>query len=423
MSVFKSITSSVLLFSSLCCATFAQAQAERCRAASIRNARVKENPALAQKVARLEQFTQQWIARDRENRQLRSPIVLPVVVHVLWRRSNENISDAQIQSQMEVLNRDFRQLNTDFGNTPASFRSFAADIEIEFCLASVDPAGNPTNGITRTRTDVNNIGETEDWYSSLFGGKDAWDVERYINIWVCDIGDDDTLGFASIPETADPPESDGLVIGHQYFGTIGTASNSEFNNLGRTVTHEMGHYFNLEHLWGPDRGGCEEDDFVSDTPNQYEDSFACPVFPVFDDCTFDGAGVQFVNFMDYSDDACMTMFTQGQKMRMLAALNGARSGLINTQACALATNTTDEQLRENRVHVYPNPARTRLQIDYRALSVSDELTFQVFDLKGKLLYSWRGDQLKSLELNGWAPGMYLIRCLERPLLTQRFIIP
>jgi len=297
------------------------AQSEQCLSASLRNARVDANPELAQKAARLEQFTQHWIHDQKGKLQLRSPITLSGVVHVLWRTAAENISDAQIQSQIEVLNEGFRQRNADFSNTPAAFLGIAADVEIEFCLASVDPDGNSTNGITRTQTDIDNIRKTEDWYSTFWGGKDAWDVDRYINIWACDIGDDGTLGFAYIPETADPPESDGLVIGHQYFGKIGTAANTEFNNLGRTVTHEMGHYFNLEHLWGIDRGSCEEDDFVSDTPNQFEDSFACPTFPLFDDCTSERGGVQFMNFMDYSDDACLTMFTEGQKMRMLAALN------------------------------------------------------------------------------------------------------
>lgn len=408
----------LILFSIM--STSLHAQSEKCGSAIQRNARIQANPSLIEKVARLDQFTQNWIAQHHNKVQLRAPISLPVVVHILWREAAENISDEQIQSQIAVLNEDFRQLNPNFSNTPSAFRSVAADIEIEFCLASVDPNGNPTTGITRTQTDIDNIGETEDWYSSFWGGKDAWDVNRYINIWVCDIGDDGTLGFASIPETADPPESDGLVIGHQYFGTVGTAANTEFNNLGRTVTHEMGHYFNLEHLWGVDQGGCDEDDFVSDTPEQFEDSFACPSFPFFDDCTSGGNGIQFMNFMDYTDDACMTMFTEGQKMRMLAALNGARSGLINAQACALATNTI--QIPEgSRVDVFPNPAQNILQVDYGRLKNSNELQFQVVDVQGKLWFAWEGDQVKTLSIQDWPSGVYFLRCLENSALSQRFI--
>jgi hypothetical protein len=398
----------------------AQAQTEKCGSALQRNARIQANPALMEKVARLDHFTQNWIAQQNGKLQLRAPITLPVVVHVLWREATENISNEQIQSQIAVLNEDFRQLNADFSNTPAAFRSVAADVEIEFCLATVDPDGNPTSGITRTRTDIDNIGETEDWYSTAWGGKDAWDVDRYINIWVCDIGDDGTLGFATIPGTADPPESDGLVIGHQYFGTLGTAANTEFNNLGRTATHEMGHYFNLEHLWGPDRGGCEEDDFVSDTPDQFEDSFACPSFPLFDDCTSGGNGVQFMNFMDYSDDACMNMFTQGQKMRMLAALNGARSGLIGIQACTVATTTVQAQVF-TQMHVFPNPALDILEMDYGVLANLNELHFQIVDVQGKLWSAWQGDQIKTLSLQEWTSGIYFLRCLENPAFSQRFI--
>lgn len=422
MSINKSLLI-CFIFSGLFASTgYLQGQAEKCKTATLRNARLKANPGLSQDVLRLEQYTQRWIAEQKGNTELRSIITLPVVVHVVWRTSVENISDAQIHSQIEVLNEDFRLLNAGFNNTPSAFANLAADIEVEFCLASIDPDGNPTTGITRTQTDIDNIGETEDWYSTFYGGKDAWDVERYINIWVCDIGEDGTLGFASIPETADPPESDGLVIGHQYFGRVGTASSSEFNNLGRTVTHEMGHYFNLEHLWGPDEGGCEEDDFVNDTPNQFEDSFACPTFPLFDDCTFDGDGLQFMNFMDYSDDICMTMFSQGQKLRMLAALNGARSGLIDAQACALATSASSVSVENLQVRVYPNPVSHRLQIEYLGLEDAQALHFQVFDLAGNLLISWQGSQQRSVEVNKWASGVYILRCREQPLFNQRIVI-
>lgn len=416
--------SACLLFCAICLfgQCYLQAQQPKCSTASKRNARLELSPVLQSKVARLEQLTSAYTSNASEFSRLRAPLSLPVVVHVLWRTEEENISEDQILSQMAVLNEDFRQLNENFQDTPEAFRSVAADIEIEFCLASTDPNGNPTNGITRTHTFTDDIGATEDWYSTYYGGKDAWDVDRYINIWVCDIGDDGTLGFAFLPGTADPPEADGLVIGHQYFGTTGTVRDAEFNNLGRTVTHEMGHYFNLEHLWGPEWGGCDEDDFVSDTPEQYEDSFACPDYPFYDDCTFEGNGIQFMNFMDYTDDECMTMFTEGQKMRIWAALNYARSGLLDSESCNLTTATGALVTNQQWLNVYPNPVSRVLALDYRGSEGDENLLFQVFNPSGQLQFSWRGEQMQSLDLSGWAPGVYFIRCPQNPAYNQRFIV-
>lgn len=235
------------------------AHAQHCLTNQVCSQNIARNPAILDRIEANELFTQKWIKEQYEPNARVAPVALPVVVHVLWRTNEENISDEQIESQMAVLNEDFRKMNLNFSNTPAALQGLAADVELEFCLATIDPGGNPTNGITRTQTDVDNIGMTLDFFDGYYGGKAPWDQAKYINIWVCDIGDDGTLGFATPPGTADPPESDGLVIGHQFFGTTGTAAGSSPNHLGRTTTHEMGHYFNLEHIWGPGNGGCKED--------------------------------------------------------------------------------------------------------------------------------------------------------------------
>ena len=313
---------------------------QKCLTSEIRQQKLKKNPQIQNELNRINKFTKKWIT-DHNNRPKGLKVeTLPVVVHVIWRENEENISDEQIYSQLIVLNEDFRKLNSNKSSTPAAFASLASDVELEFCLASRDPSGNETNGITRTNTSIDDIGNTEAYYQSNMSGKDSWDPSKYINIWICDIGDDGTLGFAYLPGMADPPEADGMVIAPQYFGNTGTATNSSPNHLGRTVTHEMGHYFNLGHLWGFDQGGCNEDDFVADTPNQFEESTECPNFPLFDDCTPAGDGIMFNNYMDYADDECMTMFTTGQKMRMLAALNGPRASLLSSDGCAAHTNTS-----------------------------------------------------------------------------------
>jgi len=393
----------------ICFAAFSNANAQqRCSTNEHRAANLQANPDLAQQRADLELFTQNWItnrqASGQENQVVES---VSVVVHVVYRTADENISNAQIESQMEVLNEDFRKLNANAASTAAAFATIAADSEIELCLASIDPNGNSTNGITRTQTDVDNLGETDFYYQSSRGGKDAWDVNRYINIWVLDIGDDGTLGFATIPNSADPPESDGLVIGQQYFGNTGTAANSSPNQLGRTVTHEMGHYFNLEHLWGDDRGGCGEDDFVSDTPNQFEDSFGCPTFPAFDDCTDSGNGINFNNYMDYSDDECMTMFTEGQKLRMLAALNGPRSGLLSNPCSPLVGLNDRPDLIQ--VQAFPNPASNHLTIQLEEGTQLTGRRFWLSDAVGREVLELAPQQMMSIDVSGLTSGIYFLR--------------
>ncbi|MFK8055253.1 MAG: M43 family zinc metalloprotease [Saprospiraceae bacterium] len=393
----------------LCATVFSSVQAQdRCATNEHRAANLLANPALVQQRADLETFTQAWIA-NRQNSGQESRVVetVSVVVHVLYKNATENISDAQIESQLEVLNEDFRKLNSNASQTASGFQGIAADTEIEFCLATTDPNGDPTSGITRTLTTVAGIGDTDNWYSTANGGKDSWDYTKYINIWVCDLGDEGLLGFASIPNSADPPESDGMVIGHQYFGTTGTAANSFPNDGGRTVTHEMGHYFNLEHLWGEEEGGCNEDDFVSDTPNQFTETEGCLTFPAFDACTTSGNGINYNNYMDYSYDECMSMFTEGQKMRMLAALNGPRADLLSN-SCAPVVGVND---RPNLIQVqaFPNPASNHLTIQLEEGTPLNGHRFWLSDAVGREVLELAPQQMMSIDVSGLHSGIYFLR--------------
>ncbi len=312
-------------------------QHDRCYFHHRREHNLKKHPELKQERAELEKFTQKWITENRFSQKSDGVVTIPVVIHVVWRNSVENISDEQIASQIAILNEDFR-LKNSIANVPNEFRALIADIEVEFCLASYDPNNRETNGITRTQTTINEIGikpEVNGRFPIYFddlGGKGSWDTDKYLNIWVCELDEDgDLLGYASSPSTAPYPE-DGVVIDYRYFGDIGTATNSFPNQLGRTATHEVGHYFNLEHVWGPGGGGCAVDDFVDDTPTQETYYFGCPKHPQVSCNTND----MFMNFMDYVNDDCMAMFSNGQKLRMLAALNGPRNGLLNSNGCGSA---------------------------------------------------------------------------------------
>lgn len=260
-------------------------------------------------------------------------ITIPTVVHIVYNNATQNISDAQILSQIQVLNDDFRRRNLDATNTPADFLAVAADIEIEFCLATVDPNGFETTGITRTSTSTGFFGLSDEIKFQATGGQDSWNSADYLNIWVGAIGGG-LLGYAQFPGLN--PLTDGVVVDYRYFGTIGTAT-APFD-LGRTTTHEVGHWLDLRHIWGD--GGCTVDDGVSDTPLAGGPNYT--TLP----CTHPGANScietsgdlpdMFQNFMDYSNDACMNLFTLGQRdrMRALFELTGDRLSLLSSQGCA-----------------------------------------------------------------------------------------
>jgi hypothetical protein len=285
------------------------------------------DPTIIQNRQAIEDFTGEFVAHYIEGE--RALVTIPVVVHVVWNTTTENISDAQIQSQINVLNADFRKLNSDAGNVPSAFTGLAADANIEFCLATVNPSGNPTTGINRVQTASTSFGTNNTVKSSSTGGTNAWDRNKYLNIWVCDISGG-TLGYAQFPGGS--ASTDGVVIDYQYFGTTGTAT-APFNK-GRTGTHEVGHWLNLYHIWGDDGTGCTGSDLVSDTPNQADENYGCPTFPQVS-CSNGPNGDMFMNYMDYTDDACMYMFSSGQSARMQAlfAAGGARASLLTSNGC------------------------------------------------------------------------------------------
>lgn len=246
--------------------------------------------------------------------------VIPVVVHVVHNTATQDISDAQINSQIDVLNKDYRKTNPDVAGTPGVFAPLAADARIEFKLADKDPSNNPTNGITRTATAVVSFTDDNKVKSSASGGHDAWNRDKYLNIWVCHLGGG-LLGYAQFP--GGPAATDGVVITFTGFGTMGTAA-APFH-LGRTASHEIGHFFNLHHIWG-DVTNCTGTDLVGDTPNQGGPNFGAPAFPHVT-CSNGPNGDMFMNYMDYVDDNAMVMFTAGQVTRMQAALDGPRGSL------------------------------------------------------------------------------------------------
>jgi hypothetical protein len=271
--------------------------------------------------ARLEQLTQLSLREGTASRRV-GVKKIQVVVHIVYKTNAEKIGDAQIKSQIAALNKDYRATNPDVASVPAPFKPLVADASIEFALATQDPHGNATTGITRTATTRSSFSDDDAVKASATGGIEPWDTKRYLNIWVCTLGGD-LLGYAQFP--GGPPATDGVVILNTAFGTNGTAA-APFN-LGRTTTHEVGHYLNLSHIWGEARiPTCTDSDFVADTPNQFVPNKGKPTFPHVS-CNNAPDGDMFMNYMDYVDDNSMFMFTAGQVARMSACLQHERTGL------------------------------------------------------------------------------------------------
>ena len=250
-------------------------------------------------------------------------VTIPVVVHVLYNTSAQNLTDAQVQSQLDVLNADYHKLNTDRSKVPSAFQSLIGDAGIQFVLAKRDPSGNATTGIIHKSTTATSFDDSDKMKSSSTGGDNAWPASSYLNIWTCNLGGG-LLGYAQFPGGA--AATDGVAILYSAFGSGGSSASPY--NLGRTATHEVGHWLNLRHIWGDANCGNDQ---VSDTPTQQTSNYGCPSFP-HTTCSNGANGDMFMNYMDYVDDACMQMFSSGQGDRMdaLFASGGARAALLTS---------------------------------------------------------------------------------------------
>lgn len=285
-----------------------------------------ENPAYENMFEQSEIFLQHYISTHKINS--RSIITIPVVVHLLYNVDSQNhkISDWQITSQIDALNEDYRLMNADRYKTPSLFDSIAADCEINFCLAKRDPNGNATTGIRRVATPYTVFTDFNSPKQTANGGDDPWPYTDYLNIWVCPLVYPE-LGYSTFPSASIDAASDGVVCHFKAFGRINVFSTKY--KLGRTITHETGHWLNLIHIWG-DASGCGTDDNVGDTPLQDAEHYQCIPFP-FVSCV--NSGDMSMNYMDYSRDSCMNIFTAGQKQRMVSAINLFRSSILNSTAC------------------------------------------------------------------------------------------
>jgi len=382
-----------------------------------------------------EQF-ETWLAQKiKEKKANRSAnnttvvITIPVVVHVIHNGDqlgrNENIPDGQVLSQIEVLNQDYRRMMDTPGYNELEV---GADVEVEFCLAHTDPDGNLTDGIDRINMSQSTWNSMDDINSNLKPAT-IWDPTKYYNLWTCNFGGSMTqiLGYAQFPSSSGigglqanggPANSDGVVINYTCFGSedifeagnYGSASN--VYRHGRTATHETGHYLGLRHIWG-DNSACTINavdsfkDYCPDTPAASAENYECLSI---DSCPFSPGRDMTENYMDYSDDTCMYVFTQDQKTRIRTVLENSprRASLVTSTACQAPTGGTNDYKLQG-LNVYPNPTQGILTINIANGNLPDSYT--IYNSIGQTVGSAKITSATGLTINtsSYSNGIYFIK--------------
>lgn len=421
MFIMKKIFTTISLVALIFSTTKAQTNQRKCGSPKV-------NPDYEAAFQQMVQKHQQFSNNKKTNTVYNIPVIFHILhsgvaVNSISATTGRNLNAAQINSQIAVLNADYRKLNTDFSTyvTQTAFVNASADIEINFCAAKVGPTGTVLAEPGIDRINVSTKGWTAlpydmTYIESTVKPGSSWDPTKYFNVWVLEFGGADlgTLGYAqfpTIPSGTNPvtdmvgfggaANTDGVVLDYQYVGNTGTAlnANSAPYNKGRTLTHESGHWLGLWHINGDANCG---NDYVTDTPAQSNLSSTCPNTNgavVNSGCSAspNPPGRMYQNYMDYSDDKCMVMFSAGQKARMQAVMASCvrRTSLTTSTVCALPSSTgIAENVSNIEVEVYPNPTDGELFIDVNLLDVQD-FTISVVNTLGQTV-----KEIKQVQSNG-----------------------
>lgn len=344
-------------------------------------------------------------------------ITIPVIVHILYHYPNENLSDEVVRTQIAALNRDYRKSNSDTIKIPAAFKALAADCEIEFKLATVDAAGRATTGIIHKYTPITTWTFDDKIKFSAEMGDDAWDANSYLNIWVGSL--ERVLGYSSAP--GDPGNKDGVVLSNAVFGITGTGN----YNQGRTGVHEIGHWLGLRHLWGDADCG---DDGVADTPRQQTFTNGCPT-TVRISCGNGPNGDMYMDYMDFTNDDCLVMFTQGQeqKMRALFDYGGPRYSILLSRGLDKPAieqiPLPDAPPQWLHFQIFPNPSTSELTInvEYDQRWIGKQL--QVINLTGQVqMVQTISSKIQKLDVSRLKPGVYFLKAEKAgERMIQKFI--
>jgi hypothetical protein len=342
----------------------------------------------------------QLVARKRASRPQANqrmdgnPNMVPVVFHIVL-QNPASVTDAQILSQLDILNKAYEARN-DQSKLPAGFKSLVGTVDVQFCLAQRTPDNLPSPGIVRYTTNVASFKADEDKIKEASsGGADAWNSERFLNVWVGNL-DNGILGYGTMPGTDDAAHQ-GIVIAVNSLPTVDNGAFSE----GKTLVHESGHFFNLFHIWGDDEGSCTGTDEVNDTPNQADATYGPQTGVLTDNCTKTAPGIMYQNYMDYTDDTDLLLFTVQQTDRMELAFQTYRSTLGTSNGCQPVTLKTVDLEAQGLADYSPRVCAAeyvpRVIVRNRGTSIITSFTIQYRIGSGSLLtFNWSGS-IASLE--------------------------
>jgi len=361
---------------------------------------------------------------------------IPTIVHIIHNSSESvgsgrNIPNARVLEQIQILNDDFRRTNADKINTPSGFVGVAADCQINFCLITKYPSGHPSagqtlpeRGVDRVSTSaISGISNTTSGYSmstidNTIKPATSWNPNEVMNIWVCQL-QSGLLGYATFPNSGSA-NKDGTVMGYQFFGKT---SSSPYH-LGRTTTHEVGHWLGCYHIWGDDNGACSGSDQVSDTPNQANSTGGCPSGTRTDGCTGSSPGIMYQNYMDYSNDACMNVFTAGQKARMqsVMASQPRRSTLNGFSATLCAATGIDDLENVDGISIYPNPTKNIINISSAVIKNSE---VAIYNMLGEMIYQNNSTTKNTItvDMTNQPNGVYFVKVKsDNKVITSKVLL-
>ena len=417
------------LFYSLFFVALLNAQQRSCHTMDNHERLLQSDPHLFERIQKIEEFTNYAISSGKVD-QNKAVITIPVVVHVVYNTSAQNVSDAQIQSQLDVLNKDFRKLNTDLSLVPSTFTSLVADAEINFCLANRDPSGNSTTGILRVQTNQASFSTNDGVKYASSGGSNAWPSNQYLNIWVCDLSvnnQDNLLGYA-FPPYGHPSwtsgswvadNRQGVVLHYKIVGRNNPRATGAIAsaNMGRCAVHEVGHFLGLRHIWADDQfspNRCTLDDYIDDTPLQgIGAGFTCNLGG--NTCIEPKNDMpdMFENYMDYATEACQNIFTKQQVSMMRKSITEYRMDLPIKVDIVTKMRIFDT-IVYNDILIYPKSNTKKVMVEVKNEDVLELLEVQFFTMLGQAITEpiaiKKNETLVDTE--SWSTGAYVARLVR-----------